>query len=382
MSGQISENPNRQSGTIGPVASAIKDSSNPAMTTNPSGGVGAEWINTTSGEIFLCIDATTNFNVWVGQEGSRVFPARGIFMGGKNAASPSVEVNTIDYVTISTLGNATDFGDLGTPVEHNAATSNGIKGRAVSGGGTYTGSSASVNVLEYVTISTPGDAQDFGDLTISTRQFGATSNASNDRGVFGGGYTGSATTNVIGYITVSSAGNATDFGDCSTVGMQDNSATSSGTNERGLWFGGNRTSMSNVIDYVTISTPGNATDFGDLTQTVSYAAACSNQTNERAVRAGGYVWPVSPNITDVIDYITMSTPGNATDFGDLDPEIYSARGTSDGTEERGLCTVGGYPGGVNTAKIQYITISTPGNAQDFGDLTVARANYGAASDAG
>ena len=80
MSGQISENPNRQSGTIGPVASAIKDSSNPAMTTNPSGGVGAEWINTTSGEIFLCIDATTNFNVWVGQEGSRVFPARGIFM--------------------------------------------------------------------------------------------------------------------------------------------------------------------------------------------------------------------------------------------------------------------------------------------------------------
>jgi len=41
-------------------------------------------------------------------------------------------------------------------------------------------------------------------------------------------------------------------------------------------FGGGFTGPSNIIDYITISTPGNATNFGDLTVKRRYPAATSN----------------------------------------------------------------------------------------------------------
>ena len=41
-----------------------KSASDPATNTNPSAGVGHIWLNTTSGEMYCCTDATTNANVW------------------------------------------------------------------------------------------------------------------------------------------------------------------------------------------------------------------------------------------------------------------------------------------------------------------------------
>ena len=38
--------------------------SDPAIDTNPSGGVGSLWYNKTSGEMYCCTDATTGANVW------------------------------------------------------------------------------------------------------------------------------------------------------------------------------------------------------------------------------------------------------------------------------------------------------------------------------
>ena len=49
---------------------------------------------------------------------------------------------------------------------------------------------------------------------------------------------------------------------------------------RGLNFGGspNNSNDTNRIDYITISTTGNATDFGDLTQAGRYQSGLSNST--------------------------------------------------------------------------------------------------------
>jgi hypothetical protein len=41
-----------------------KSTSEPTLTTNPSGGVGTVWLRTTTGEMYCCTDATTNDNVW------------------------------------------------------------------------------------------------------------------------------------------------------------------------------------------------------------------------------------------------------------------------------------------------------------------------------
>ena len=84
--------------------------------------------------------------------------------------------------------------------------------RGVSGGG-YTGS-AYVNNIQYITISTTGNAADFGDLVTPT--MGMAPMASPTRGVWAGGYQPGGDVNSIQYITIASTGNAQDFGDQSS----------------------------------------------------------------------------------------------------------------------------------------------------------------------
>ena len=92
------------------------------------------------------------------------------------------------------------------------------------------------------------------------------------RGVFGGG---AGATNIIDYVTISTTGNAIDFGDLTTARQRTVSCSS---NTRGIWAGGYVSGPTglNIIDYVTISSTGNAIDFGDLTVSRSRLAACSS----------------------------------------------------------------------------------------------------------
>ena len=85
--------------------------------------------------------------------------------------------NTIQYITFASLGNTTDFGDLSAIRDENTATGcDGTKG-VVMGGGDVPGVSAPglINVIEYITISTTGNASDFGDLLGSYETGGAAS---------------------------------------------------------------------------------------------------------------------------------------------------------------------------------------------------------------
>ena len=127
---------------------------------------------------------------------------------------------------------------------------------------------------------------------------------------------------------------------------------------------------SNVIDYITISSTGNALDFGDLTVSRDNISACSSST--RGVFGGGY----TPTIVNTIDFITISSTGNAVDFGDLTQARYVSGACSSST--RGVFGGGFAPGAVNT--IDFITISTQSNAVDFGDLTQTRYGPGACSN--
>jgi len=74
------------------------------------------------------------------------------------------------------------------------------------------------------------------------------------------------------------------------------------------------------IDYITIATTGNATNFGNLTVARNYAGGLSNST--RGVFAGG-------GTRNVMDYITIDTTGNASDFGDLTTNRTYMGGLSD-----------------------------------------------------
>jgi hypothetical protein len=160
------------------------------------------------------------------------FPgARGVFGGGQVA--PSSWYNTIDYVTIDSTGNATDFGDLTNSRAANVGVNSLTRG--VFGFGNQGGSAG--NVLDYITIASTGNATDFGDAV--TASFGTEGSACDQtRGIFAGGYVAPTRgTNVIQYITIATTGNATDFGDLTVGRYQVQTQISSPT--RGLFAGGN-----------------------------------------------------------------------------------------------------------------------------------------------
>ena len=286
--------------------------------------------------------------------------ARGVFSGGDPGSAPSL-VNVMDYITISTTGNAIDFGDLtGTRTILTACSSST---RGLFAGGYFNGATDS-NVIDYIIISSTGNAQDFGDLTQFRR--GACGCSSSTRGIFIGGLTTTAPLtpitwfNIIDYVTIASTGNAVDFGDATTIRAGVNGACSSST--RGIVAGGQTPSNTNVIEYVTIASTGNAQDFGDLTIARGGPAAVSNSV--RGVWGGGY----TPGASNVIDYITIASTGNAVDFGDLTAAKFTCGGASSAT--RGVFGGGATPTVLNV--IEYITIMSVGNAIDFGDLTGTR----------
>ena len=101
------------------IDSVTKNASDPAIDTNPSGGVGTLWANTTSGEMFACTDATAGENVWTNVGGGSGYVHKttgfageiaGYTTAGITAATPFS--NVIQRFTFASAGNQTDHGDM------------------------------------------------------------------------------------------------------------------------------------------------------------------------------------------------------------------------------------------------------------------------------
>ena len=134
--------------------------SSPTRAVFARAGQGINYINYTSGgktQIFgdMRVDSRT------GHLASCSNSTRGIMAGGE---APS-RVNTITYITINTLGNGIDFGDLIAVRNDQDAVASQTRGFVVAGS---TGSTT--NLIDFVTISTTGNSSDFGDLTQARTQ--------------------------------------------------------------------------------------------------------------------------------------------------------------------------------------------------------------------
>jgi hypothetical protein len=299
------------------------------------------------------------FSVWAlntygpspfsGASGS-VTPAapRGLFAGG---FTPSAS-NVIQYVTISTTGNAIDFGDLTvTRTQFPAGASSSSRG--LFAGGTDGSGGSARSSIDYVTIPSTGNAANFGNLSGNRYNLAACSNST--RGVFSGGTDENATQfQNMQYVTIASTGNTTFFGDLIEVNY---AFMGSGSPTRGVFAGGYPSnSFTNIIQYITIASTGNATDFGDLT-TARYNSSSSSSSTRAIFAGGGSAGGTLSNI----NYITIATTGNASTFGNLVAATEVSAST--GSSTRGLIA-----GGSVSNVIQYITFATEGNGTDFGDL--------------
>ena len=212
---------------------------------------------------------------------------------------------------------------------------------------------AATNVIEFINLTTTGNAVDFGDDTKNIKW--CTGAGSRTRAIWSGSYN-PATTDNIRFSTFASQGNTQDFGDMTQKAVF-NSSTSSST--RMIHFCGSNPSRTNTIEYTTIAHLGNSVDFGDATYVNNYATGFGSPT--RAVFSGGY----SPNTgVNTQNYLTISTTGNASDFGDL---TYTNAAASKGKSNAvvGL-VVGGQSAGTYSSSTNRVTIASLGSAIDDG----------------
>ena len=350
--------------------------------TLPSGDTNSRELKPTPGSLRFNQDfATLEFytgnnwatvNTFTEMQNSPGNRGRGVFGGG---LTPSTTL-TIDFINIHSQGNASTFGELtGTNRGWICAVSNGTRG-VWNSGSDYGGGSPNLSaIIDYVTIASEGDATDFGDPTFNS--FAKTAFSSTTRGVWGGGWDGSSSNvNTIEYIEIATLGNALDFGDLqqTTRGMG-----SSGNQIRGIFAGGqaanDNSNFSSDIDFVTIASKGNATSFGNLTsrKRMDGGGQVSNSTK-------GLFWNTGGNTTagHGVDSITIASEGNAVFFADgLTNESVP---TCTSNKTRGVFAGGYNPAPTSVNVIDFVQFSTSGQVFDFGDLTEARIAAGGCSD--
>ena len=284
---------------------------------------------------------------------------RGVFGGGEVPGSPGV-TDTIDYVEFTSQGNAVDFGNLSQARRKPASVSSSTRGVFCAGA-----TPGVTDVLDFITILSTGNAADFGDMSTNVSQcFGG---GNDTRGIFAGGYNN---VNRIEYITIASTGDVTDFGDLLT-GRFDHAGFASPT--RTFFAAGKNTPASPDtqinIEFVTIATTGNGTDFGDMT--VATRGPSGASSNTRGLMAAN-----APGGGNSIEFITMATSGNAKRCGDLTVSRTELLAGVTANNVRAL-----FASGSTTNVIDFVKIASEGNAIDFGDLTVARSNTAGVSNA-
>ena len=299
-----------------------------------------------------------------------------LLLAGGRISAPAF-TDTIEFVTISTLGNAADFGNLvsshGNPNSQNGAAS---RTRGIWLGGQLGTSPNYSNVIQAINFAAKSNAFDFGD--INNNLVGTGNLSSQIRALsFGGSDPSGNKPTQIDAVTISTTGNAFDFGDMSTYV---NNTANLASSTRGIMAGGTVSpTRVNTIQFVTITTSGNTVDFGDLVDHGDGASSLlyngigySNST--RGIIHGGR--DVNGNMNNLIQFITIATTGNSSDFGDTAVSAMHQMGGSSPT--RGVVGAGYNPSVTNA--MEFVNIMSLGNASDFGDCTARDEVLGACSN--
>ena len=307
-------------------------------------------------------------------------------------ANPYVS-NTIDFITIGSLGNATDFGDLTAVRMGPKGAGSTTRAYAMAGSGNNSFTDYGTH-CDTVLIATTGNATDYGDMATGTNEGAAFS--SNVRGVHAGGRIDGAYTNVIQLIALATTGTGSDFGDLSAATRRTDGLDNS---IRGIVAGGLAPGNTNVIESVEIATTGDATDFGDLTsarhhpvgidsshggidfdeiQRPQVTGLPSKDTPPRSpgrtigIFGGGYFGASTGTYRSNCEIIQVETLGRSSNFGELTAAVTNSF-TMVGNRTRGVRATG-YTGGGSpdtTNVMDYTEFASRGNFADFGDATAA-----------
>ena len=335
------------------ISTYTKSASDPLITTNPSGGTGSVWSNSTSGEVYVCTDATTDANVWtnVGAGDGDIVPYSfqgsnyGYVYGGTYPTSADVQ-----QFSFTSDGAGTDVGNQSVQRQSYTAASSTTHGYCMGGSGSSNvidkfafavaagftmtdvgnltlgrhypsgmstasygfcaGGAGPTNRIDRIDFAADGDSTDWADLH--------TAKAAQSNGVSGtthGYLAGGGSTQIQKFQFVSQV-IGTDVGTLISGARNQSGATSSSTH--GYIIGGNQGPTTKTIQKFPYATDSNSTLVGDIfsdnNKGIFLPGTASSTTH--GYRAGGDD-VAGGTAVNVIDKHSFTTDGNATDVGDL-----------------------------------------------------------------
>ena len=334
--------------------------SDPATDTNPSGGVGTIWINKTTGQMYVCTDATTDENVWVnvGKGSGDIEPysfmgsTKGYAMAGYSTAAGSyTDIN--NRFSLVTDGDAADVGNMTT-----TGKAYGAGFHSMTHGYTLGGIPAPSNDFTRMAFASEGDSVSCGNLPTASLHH-SSGHSTETHGYSAGGYNGSQVTdNVIkfayGSNVTASVGNALTL---TRATRQINGCTSvtHGFNH------GNEPYHS-TIDKFDFATDSDAVGHGDLSQDMD--SNCSTSSATHGFSMGGLIGGTSGD-SKLIDRFAFASNTTATDWADLHTGRNYGVGVS-GKTHGYFCGGSPQPSSNMIQKFQY---SSQSAANDIGDLS-------------
>ena len=363
MSGTVANNLERSSGTVGAAGSGIiVDSGDPAIDSNPAGGLGTVWSNSTSGETYVCTDATPGTNVWtnVGDGTGDIEPW---LFGGTSygfVCGNHPGTNAVDrWSFASGTQNGEDWGDtVGTTRYSKGGNSDKDNGYSYNCGG-Y---NPPINEIIRFSMTTASTSNDVGDLTQTGNNYTSHGNATH--GWIAGNSVNDTTR--VEKFAFASSGNATDWSDLMT-GTYAGAGATNGTGTYGYamggWSGG---PYSDRIQKINLTTAATATDVANLFE--GRQANAGNSSSTHGYSTGGWA---SPGATNVTDKFAFATDADATDVGNATLSLHERAGSSS-------TTYGYVVGGSGSSNvIEKFPFASDTNATDVGDLSMSNYAVGA-----
>ena len=336
------------------ISAFTKNASDPAIDTNPSGGVGTIWLNTTSGEMYALTDATAGENVWTnigaGSGDVEPFYFQGTVAGYTATGSRlnQAPIATIDKHSFTSDGNSTLISGVTQQGRHGAAG-----GKSKTHGYTMGGLAPTAStIIEKFSYAAETDCTDVGDINVARGYMSGQSSGTN---VYCSGGENGPQLNTVEKRATASDGNATDVLDI-TVSRSTLSGASSSTHGFSAGGGGGAT----TVDKFSFANDDNAVDHGDL-----FGGGLGDPGTGQSSTTHGYA--AGAGTSNSIYQYAFASNVTGTDHGDLT----ATRGLSGGTSSttHGYVTGGAPSGAVNI--IDKFTFASSGNATDVGDLVQA-----------
>ena len=307
MSGTIEGNSSRSSGSIAAKGSGITTSSgDPALDTNPE-SVGTMFVNTTSGETYVCSDITAGANVWknIGDGAGNIAPfhftnaSLYCFNPGGATTGDQNQLH-IDKFVFASDGDAADQGDLSQNrrgMSHSSSTTHGYSAGGYAMSPSPVGQS---NYIDKFAMASAADATDVGDVSVAGETHAGVTSETYGHAVGGG-----QGLRRCDRYSFASDGDAVNLGNFLSVNRDYPMGGSSQTH--GYIMGSYSGTPTNQIEKFAFADDALTANVGDITQAkVKAASHCQ----------AGYVWTsgsFQPPATNQIDKMTTASDSDSVD---------------------------------------------------------------------